>query len=75
MSKFKTDMNIGPAMNQYTPNTNKMAPSKPFTASDSKIMKDISPSGKQKNIRSRNNEPGKQTVDNGYKSTKWIEER
>ena len=34
----------------------------------------ISPN-KQKNIRSRNTEAGKQTADNGHKSSKWVDER
>ena len=59
VSKFKTDIHIGPMINQYTPGQQKMAPSKAFKASDSKQMKDFSPNAGQKNIRSRNAEAGK----------------
>ena len=60
VNKFKTDANIGPVVNQHTPGTlKKMAPSKAFTGSDTKAYKNVSPSNKQKSLRSRNAESGK----------------
>lgn len=59
VSKFKSDICVGPMINQYTPGQQKMAPSKAFRGSETKQMKDFSPKAGQKNGRSRNAEAGK----------------
>ena len=39
VSKFKADLNFAPLMNQYTPSTHKIAPSKAFMVTETKITK------------------------------------
>lgn len=54
-----------------------MAPSKAFVSTNSKNGKDnVTPNAKQKAVRSRNNESGKQTIDhNTNKNAKWVDEK
>ena len=54
-----------------------MAPSKAFAASNSKFVKEsATPNTKQKSVRSRNNDVGKQTVDhNPNKNSQWLNEK
>lgn len=77
VSKFRTDSNIGASVNQHTPHAQKAAPSKAFASSNTKFAKEsVTPNTKQKTVRSRNNESGKQTMDpNAHKNAKWVDEK